>query len=312
MTVIMGILNVTPDSFSDGGRYVDPEAALDHALALRDAGAGVVDVGGESTRPGSEPVDAEEERRRVLPIIEELVARGIPVSVDTRRARTAREAVEAGAVMVNDVSGGLADPDMPRTIAETGVVYVAMHSRGPSEAPAEYRDVVSEVRTELKDRIAALIVAGVDPARVVIDPGLGFSKNAVENWALLRALPEFGTLGHRMLVGASRKRFLGEFFPEGAAVELRDVPTAVVSALAAQAGAWAVRVHDVAGTRLALDVVDSWNGAPATRVLRGGRADEAASAEREDRESGQDELEAGAAQPDAERPGSADGLEAQE
>lgn len=301
MTVIMGILNVTPDSFSDGGKYVDPESALDHALALRDAGAAVIDVGGESTRPGSEPVGAEEEQRRVLPVIEALVARGVPVSVDTRRASTARQAVDAGAVMINDVSGGLADPDMPRTVAETGVVYVAMHSRGPAATPTEYRDVVSEVRTELKERIAALIVAGVDPARVVIDPGLGFSKGAVENWALLRALPEFGTLGHRILVGASRKRFLGEFFPEAAAVELRDVPTAVVSALAAQAGAWAVRVHDVAGTRLALDVVESWNGAPPTHALRGGAAGDSdpgtADAEGPDaREPARDELESGAAE----------------
>ncbi|WP_294179859.1 dihydropteroate synthase [uncultured Schumannella sp.] len=293
MTVIMGILNVTPDSFSDGGKYLDAEAALDHALALRDAGAAVIDVGGESTRPGSEPVGADEEQRRVLPVIEALVARGVPVSVDTRRASTAREAVATGAVMVNDVSGGLADPDMPRTIAETGVVYVAMHSRGPAANPGEYRDVVTEVRTELKDRIAALIVAGVDPARVVIDPGLGFSKNGVENWALLRALPEFGTLGHRILVGASRKRFLGEFFPEGAAVELRDVPTALVSALAAQAGAWAVRVHDVAATRLALDVVDSWNGAPPTHALRGGRGGEQAGDDARDATT-QDELESGA------------------
>lgn len=261
MTQIMGILNVTPDSFSDGGRFVGIEAAVEHAVALHRAGAGIIDVGGESTRPGADPVDPAEEQRRVLPVVEALVGSGATVSVDTRHASTARAAAALGVRIVNDVSGGLADPEMPRVIAETGLGYIVMHSRGEASARPDYRDVVAEVRAELKSRLAALIVAGVEPQQIVLDPGLGFAKDAEHNWALLRGLPDIATLGYPLLVGASRKRFLGELLAEGAPVEARDAPTAIVSALAARAGVWAVRVHDVAATRQALDVVEAWQGA---------------------------------------------------
>jgi dihydropteroate synthase len=258
--LIMGVLNVTPDSFSDGGRYESVDAAVAHATQLVEQGAGMIDVGGESTRPGAEPVDAKTERRRVVPVIRELVARGIPVSIDTRHARTALAAIDAGAQLVNDVTGGLGDEGMARVIAETGVHYVVMHWReGGADAVPEYRNVVADVRRELKHRIASLIVEGVKPEQILLDPGLGFAKNAEHNWALLGHLEQFRSLGHPLLIGASRKRFLAELLPEGAPVEDRDAPTAVISALAARSGVWGVRVHDVPSTRLALDVWTRWN-----------------------------------------------------
>jgi dihydropteroate synthase len=257
---IMGVLNVTPDSFSDGGRYDSTDAAIEHGLHLIDAGADILDIGGESTRPGAEPVDVATEIARVVPVIRSLAGRGVGLSVDTMHARTAAEAIGAGADIVNDVSGGLADGDMFRTIADAGVTYIASHWRGHLDGTddAAYADVVNDVRTELKARIAELIVWGVNPRRIVLDPGLGFSKGAAENWALLGHLPELGTLGYPVLVGASRKRFLAEFAPEGADASERDAATSVLSALAAQAGAWGVRVHDVASTRAALDVWERW------------------------------------------------------
>jgi dihydropteroate synthase len=257
---ILGILNVTPDSFSDGGTHADAEEAIEHGLAMREAGADIVDVGGESTRPGAARVDTEEELARVLPVVRGLVARGVAVSIDTMNARTAAEAVAAGAEIINDVSGGLADPDMYRTVAASGATYIAMHWRGHSDgmdALATYDDVVAEVREELTSRIAELIVWGVHPRRIIVDPGLGFAKTAEHNWALLGRLPELETLGP-VLVGASRKRFLGALLPEGAPASDRDRPTALVSALAAQAGAWGVRVHDVESTRSALDLWERW------------------------------------------------------
>lgn len=257
-TQIMGVLNVTPDSFSDGGRWQDADAAIEHAVAMNQAGAGIIDVGGESTRPGAEPVARPEERRRVVPIVRELVARGITVSIDTMHAQTALAAVDAGAQIINDVSGGLADPNMARVVAETGVHYVAMHWRGGADVDAGYGDVVTEVREELKARVAELVVVGVQPERIILDPGLGFAKDAEHNWQLLGRLEELTTLGHGLLVGASRKRFIGAMLPEGAPMEDRDAPTAVISALAARSGAWAVRVHDVPSTRLALDVWENW------------------------------------------------------
>ena len=256
--LIMGILNVTPDSFSDGGRYESVDDAIAHGLALRDAGAQLVDVGGESTRPGAARVPVEEEIARVVPVVRELSAAGVTVSVDTMNADTAVAAASAGASMINDVSGGLADAGMYRVVAETGLEYVAMHWRGASDAwsheagAAEYGDVVAEVREELKARLAEMVVWGIDLRKVVLDPGIGFAKNAEHNWRLLGRLPEFATLGHRLLVGVSRKRFLGALLPEGAPATERDLPTAVLSALAAEAGAWAVRVHDVDSTRVAL------------------------------------------------------------
>ncbi|HEY9499365.1 MAG TPA: dihydropteroate synthase [Terrimesophilobacter sp.] len=272
----MGILNVTPDSFSDGGLFHNFDDAVGHAVQMVEAGANVIDVGGESTRPGAERLPVEKEQARVLPVIRELVDRGINVSVDTMNAATAAAAVEIGAVLVNDVSGGLADRGMARVIAETGVEYVAMHWRGHSadmDAAAVYTDVVRDVRNELKHRVAELIVAGVRPERVILDPGLGFAKTAQHNWQLLGRLRELETLGHRILIGASRKRFLGDLVPEGAPMGDRDPATATISALAAESGVWGVRVHDVAGTLAALQVWEAWNDgrAPAPRALGAGR-----------------------------------------
>ncbi|CAQ00225.1 putative dihydropteroate synthase [Clavibacter sepedonicus] len=260
-TLVMGILNATPDSFSDGGRHLALDDALAHARRMVAAGADLVDVGGESTRPGAARVDAAEERARVVPVVRELAAEGIAVSVDTMRAATAEACVAVGARIVNDVSGGLADPGMAAVVAGADVDYVAMHWRGHSDmmaARATYADTVGEVRDELLARIDALVAAGLDPARVILDPGLGFAKDAAHDWQLLGSLDALTGLGHRVLVGASRKRFLGRLLPEGAGVEDRDVPTAVVSALSARAGAWAVRVHDVASTRAAIGVEAAW------------------------------------------------------
>jgi dihydropteroate synthase len=261
VTAIMGILNVTPDSFSDGGRFAGTEAAIARGLELRDAGAAIVDVGGESTRPGATRVDPAEERARVLPVVTALAQEGVAVSIDTMNASTALAAVQAGARMVNDVSGGLADDSMARVVADTGAHFAVMHWRGGADAAPVFHDVVAEVRAELKARVAALVVAGVDPGQIVLDPGLGFGKAAEHNWALLAHLDELASLGHGILIGASRKRFLGALLPSEAPMEDRDVPTAVISALVARQGAWAVRVHDVASTRAALAVADAWAGA---------------------------------------------------
>ena len=257
---ILGILNVTPDSFSDGGLHDSTDAAVAHGLAMREAGADLVDVGGESTRPGAERVSVEQELDRVLPVIRGLVDQRVGVSIDTMNAETAQAAIEAGAEIINDVSGGLADPEMYRVVAETGATYIASHWRGhlDGDDDAEYDDVVYDVRHELKGRIAELIVWGVNPRRIVIDPGLGFSKNGDHNWKLLGHLPDLATLGYPILVGTSRKRFLGELLPDDAAATDRDAATAITSALAAQAGAWGVRVHNVAETKAALDVWDKW------------------------------------------------------
>lgn len=266
-TLVMAVLNVTPDSFSDGGRFVEVEAAVAHARSQVDAGADLVDVGGESTRPGAQRIDVAEELARVLPVIRSLAGSGIATSIDTMRAEVARAAVGAGAVLVNDVSGGLADPGMHRAIAELDVPYVAMHWRGHSvgmDALARYDDVVLDVRRELAARLAELEAAGVDPARVVIDPGLGFAKRPAHNWQLLRGLAQLGSLGRPILVGASRKRFLGELLAEESGaprpVDQRDAATDAITALAAAAGAWAVRVHDVRGSRDAIAVAGAWSG----------------------------------------------------
>ncbi|WP_432545389.1 dihydropteroate synthase [Kineococcus sp. SYSU DK004] len=265
---VVGVLNTTPDSFSDGGRFLDAGAAVERGLALLAAGADLVDVGGESTRPGAARVDADEELRRVLPVVAALAGRGVAVSVDTMRARVAREAVEAGAVVVNDVSGGLADPAMAaevaRLAAEHDVAYVLSHWRGHSDvmtSRAVYGDVVAEVEGELRARLAAVTAAGLDPRRVVLDPGLGFAKVAEHDWALLRALPRLAALGHPVLVGASRKRFLGALLADGGdppPAPARDDATAAVSALAAAAGAWGVRVHEVRASAAAVRVAAAW------------------------------------------------------
>lgn len=258
--VVMGILNVTPDSFSDGGKWADPAAAVAQGLALAAAGADIVDVGGESTRPGATPLDPAEEQRRVIPVVRELARAGLRISIDTVNAATARAALDAGAAIINDVSGGEHDPAMRETVAATGAPYVLMHSRGAAGAAAQYGDVVAEVRGELARRIELFREAGAEAAQLILDPGLGFAKDAEHNWTLLRELPALAALGHPILVGASRKRFLGALLPEGLDPSQRDLSTAVVSVLAVQAGAWGLRVHDVVGTRRALDVVAAWNG----------------------------------------------------
>lgn len=260
--VVLGILNVTPDSFSDGGQFGSPDEAVRFGLRLASDGADFVDVGGESARPGAQRIPVEEELERVLPVIRGLVAGGARVSIDTMNSRTAQVAADEGAVLINDVSGGLADPDMYRVVAATGLDYIAMHWRGHSASMdelARYDDVVAEVRSELEQRLAELAEHGVDPDRVIVDPGLGFAKTADHNWALLQAMPELLSLGRRVLIGASRKRFLGPFLPAGASAADRDQASAVLSALAAEAGVWGVRVHDVAATGLALDLWAAWH-----------------------------------------------------
>ncbi|MGP4054527.1 dihydropteroate synthase [Mycobacterium sp. 4D054] len=262
----MGVVNVTDDSFSDGGQFLDRERAVAHGLELARLGAAIVDVGGESTRPGATRIDQKVESARVLPVVRELARQGITVSIDTMHAAVARAALENGAQIVNDVSGGQADPDMVRVVADAGAPWVLMHWRSvdsdrPHEVPP-YRDVVVEVRDELMAGVDAAVAAGVDPAKLIIDPGLGFAKTAQHNWALLRALPEFVTTGIPVLVGASRKRFLGSLLA-GADGELRppagrETATAVISALAAWHHVWGVRVHDVRASVDALAVVRAW------------------------------------------------------
>jgi dihydropteroate synthase len=256
---IMGVLNVTPDSFSDGGRWQNIDEAVEHAVELHAQGADLIDVGGESTRPGATRVDPEEEQQRVIPVVRELRSRNIRVSVDTLNSGTARAAVAAGATTINDISGGQADDEMFRTIASLDVDYIVSHwRRGGADADASYRDVVGEVRTELQLRVAELIIWGVDERRIIIDPGLGFAKSGSDNWKLLGNIDRLESLGFPVLIGASRKRFLADFVPEDAPATERDPATAVVSALAAQAGVWGVRVHDIPGTKAALDVWNAW------------------------------------------------------
>ncbi|HSF26779.1 MAG TPA: dihydropteroate synthase [Actinomycetes bacterium] len=257
----MGVVNVTPDSFSDGGSWFEPDAALAHGLELVAQGADLVDVGGESTRPGARRIPADEEARRVIPVVRELSAAGVLVSVDTMRSEVAAAALEAGAVLVNDVSGGLADPAILQVVADARVPFVIMHWRGPSEdmqSRATYDDVVADVRRELAARFDAVTRAGVDPAQVVLDPGIGFAKTAEHNWRLLAALPALRELGRPLLVGASRKGFLGQLLADGGearSFDGRDVATAAISALAARDGAWCVRVHEARGSRDAVEVV---------------------------------------------------------
>ncbi|MFE7748634.1 dihydropteroate synthase [Streptomyces sp. NPDC057428] len=265
---VMGVVNVTPDSFSDGGHWFDTTAAIKHGLELVAEGADLVDVGGESTRPGASRVDEAEELRRVIPVVRGLTSEGVTVSVDTMRAHVAERSVAAGAAMVNDVSGGLADPGMIPVVADAGVPFVVMHWRGFSESMnsrAVYGDVVGEVVAELRARMEAVIDGGVDPARLVIDPGLGFAKNAAQDLALVAHLDRLHDLGRPLLVAASRKRFLGHVLAgEGETpppARERDAATAAVSALSAGAGAWAVRVHAVRPTADAVRVARAVEGA---------------------------------------------------
>ena len=266
---VIGVVNVTDDSFSDGGQYLDPDRAVEQGLALAADGAAIIDVGGESTRPGAVRIDPRVETARVIPVVKGLASQGITVSIDTMHAGVARAALENGARMVNDVSGGRADASMADLLVEAGVPWVLMHWRSvssdhPHEVP-QYRDVVSEVRAELLASIDDAVAAGIDPAKLIIDPGLGFAKTAQHNWALLHALPKLLAIGVPVLVGASRKRFLGTLLagPDGVVrpPDGRETATAVLSALAALHGAWGVRVHDVRASVDALKVVDAWTQA---------------------------------------------------
>ena len=270
----MGVVNVTPDSFSDGGEWFGADAAIQHGLELVAQGADIVDVGGESTRPGAQRIEAAEELRRVGPVIEGLVEAGVHVSVDTMRAQVAEFALQAGARLVNDVSGGLADPDMARLVAQSGARYVLVHWRGHSSdmyARAIYHDVVAEVRDELARRVDEVVKAGVTPEQIVLDPGLGFGKRLEHNWPLLTHLRELAVLNGRtfpVLVGASRKRFIGRLLagPDGTPrpFAASDDATVAMTALAAASGAWCVRVHQVPANADAVRVAAAWTAAAGT------------------------------------------------
>jgi len=276
-TLVMGVLNVTPDSFSDGGRYLDPAVAVDHGRALVAEGADLVDVGGESTRPGATRPSPEEEEDRVLPVVRALAGDGVLVSVDTMRASVASAAVEAGAVLVNDVSGGLADEAMLSTVAGLDVAYVLMHWRAHStqmQRFTDYGDVVADVAAELRERLDAAAQAGVRPERVAVDPGIGFSKTADQNWDVLAGMERLHDLGHPVLIATSRKRFLGALLADAAGelrpTDLREDGTTATSTLAAAAGAWCIRTHTVRATLDAVKVAQRWaTGARVSGVVRG-------------------------------------------
>lgn len=263
-TLVFGVLNVTPDSFSDGGQFADTDAAVAAGLAMLTAGADVVDVGGESTRPGAQRVEVDEERHRVVPVVTALARAGVPVSIDTMRADIAEECIDAGAVIVNDVSGGLADERMLPMMATTSVPYIVMHWRGHGwymDDEATYGDVVEDVCHELRERLHACDSAGIDRRRVIVDPGIGFAKVPEHNWALLRSLDRLHALGRPVLVGASRKRFLGALLAH--ADQPRDIPgrgaaTVALTALLAASGVWGVRVHDVRENADAVAVAAAW------------------------------------------------------
>jgi dihydropteroate synthase len=265
--LVMGVLNVTPDSFSDGGRFLDAALAVQHGRRLVADGADLVDVGGESTRPGAARPSAQEETDRVLPVVAALAADGVAVSVDTMRACVAREAVAAGAVLVNDVSGGRADDDMLPAVAGLGSAYVLMHWRAHSremQQHTDYGDVVEDVVAELGEQLDAALAAGIDPARIAVDPGIGFSKTADQNWDVLAGLERLHGLGHPVLIATSRKRFLGTLLadPSGALrpADDREDGTTATSALAAAAGAWCIRTHAVRPTLDAVRVAGRWAG----------------------------------------------------
>ncbi|WAP51906.1 dihydropteroate synthase [Arthrobacter sp. ATA002] len=263
-TLVMGILNVTPDSFSDGGQFGQADQAIQAGLKMHYDGADIIDVGGESTRPDSVRVTAEEEQQRILPVVEALVKAGVLVSVDTMNASTAEKAIAAGAALINDVSGLDVDPAMPALIARTGVPYVLMHSRGAvrsSDPHAEYDSVVDDVITELTKIRELFYAAGAGADQIILDPGLGFSKDGSSNWDLLRNIDRLNGLGHRVLVGASRKRFLGSLLAssgKAAAPLERDGATAAVTALAAFSNVWCVRVHNVGPSVDAVKTAAAW------------------------------------------------------
>lgn len=257
--VVMGILNVTPDSFADGGRFDSFDAAFDRGLAMLDEGVDIIDVGGESTRPGSIGITPEEELHRVLPIIEALASKGAVVSIDTKHAITAKEALAAGAKIVNDVSAGLSDPTMLEVVANMACPYIAMHTRGESsdmQSRAVYSDVVKEVADELRARVAAILAAGITVDNLILDPGIGFAKEAEHNWEILNHLEAFKALGFPVLIGASRKRFLGKLVGADS-TDARESATIALTALLANQGIWGVRVHSVKPHRDAIAVARS-------------------------------------------------------
>ncbi|WP_104060171.1 dihydropteroate synthase [Arthrobacter sp. 4R501] len=269
-TLVMGILNVTPDSFSDGGKHSTADTAIAAGLRMFYAGADIIDVGGESTRPGAEDVSPEEELRRVIPVIEALVKAGALVSIDTTHAATAAAALKAGAAIINDVSGLTIEPEMAELVASSGVPYVLTHRRGDArtmDSLAQYQDVAGEVVAELAGVRDKLYAAGVSREQIIIDPGLGFAKNDAQNWELLQHLDQLESLGHKVLVAASRKRFLGTLLTvagKSAAPEERGAATAAITAISAFRGAWAVRVHDVAPSLDAVKVAARMAAAPTT------------------------------------------------
>jgi dihydropteroate synthase len=258
-TLVMGILNVTPDSFADGGRHFAFEDAISRAKAMIVEGVDVIDIGGESTRPGAERISVEEELDRVIPVILELAPLEIPLSVDTMRAEVAQAAIGAGATFVNDVSGGLADKDMAKLIAKNSTIqYIAMHWRGHSrdmQELAQYKDVVREVRNELEERVEALLKEGIDPERIILDPGIGFAKNSEHNWELLRNIDRLQLLGYPLLIGASRKRFLGEI-TQVTSPDDREAASIAVTTAMARHKVWAVRTHSVKAHKDAILVAD--------------------------------------------------------
>jgi len=261
-TLVMGVLNVTPDSFSDGGRFIDAKIATSHALQMNKDGADIIDIGGESTRPGSDRISAQEELDRVLPVISALVDSGVAISIDTMRAEVAQEAIEAGACMVNDVSGGKSDPTILDYVASLNSPYILMHWRGPSNIMntlTDYADVVADVTAEIGKQVDVAVAAGIARERIVIDPGIGFAKTVDQNWPILKHLDVLEGLGLPILMGASRKKFLGELLAvDGVARDSdeRESATTAISTLMAARGLWAVRVHDVKSSSDAIAVVD--------------------------------------------------------
>ncbi len=271
-TQVMGIVNVTPDSFSDGGQWFERDVAIAHGRHLLAQGADILDIGGESTRPGAARVSQEEELDRVLPVVRALAGDAEVISVDTMRAEVARQAVAAGATIINDVSGGKADPAIAHVAVDTGARLVLSHWRGHSDVMASltrYGDVVREVRAELAEQVEAALAVGVRRDQIIVDPGLGFAKDAAANWELLAHLGHLQDLGYPVLVGASRKRFLGELLARHGTESLptfRDRATAAISALVARAGAWAVRVHDVPSSVDAVRVAEAVRAANVART----------------------------------------------
>jgi dihydropteroate synthase len=258
----MGVLNVTPDSFSDGGRFNDLKIATSHAIQMIADGADIIDIGGESTRPGSERISVQEELDRVIPVISALAGSGAAISIDTMRVEVAQAAVAAGACMVNDVSGGKADPDMLGYVATLNTPYILMHWRGPSNIMntlTDYDDVVADVTAEISQQVAVAVAAGIARERIAIDPGIGFAKTVDQNWPILKHLDVLEGLGLPILMGASRKKFLGELLAKDGVPrdsDERESATTAISTLMAARGLWAVRVHDVKSSSDAIAVVD--------------------------------------------------------